>query len=418
MPQRWRNILLSLLVAPMLFTACKKQYSSDNPLTPVYTPSIIINSDNQVLYGLNPANGSRNWQFGLPLSIGTPFPAIQFQTSPVLYHNMVYILGNQTNFFLGDTLYKINGATGALVSKFVFTQPGVSFNVQATPVAYGGLIYIATTNDTLYAVDTAKGITQWKYSPGAGTGSMISSPVVHNDTLYGATTGGTVFALAATQTPSTTGAEVSAAWTYQNTNASFYSSPSISSPYLYIGSYMDSNMYCIPTQAPIGSTTNTPRWTYKTHGGIYSSPAAEFGVCVFGSTDFNVYCLDTFLTGTNTSPGARWITPTHSAVQSSPVLVDNVVYIGSNDYNLYAINIIDGSIKWKFASTALIKSSPLVYGSTVYIGSYDKYLYAVDTALGTLKWSYNTNGQIECSPVINDLSGTNEYNSQISGFTN
>ena len=98
-------------------------------------------------------------------------------------------------------------------------------------------------------------------------------------------------------------------------------------------------------------------------------------------------------------------------------MYNQVVYIGSHDYKLYALNIINGGVKWSFASKGLIKSSPVAYNGDIYVGSYDKYLYAVDTGTGTQKWAQNVNGQIECSPVIDDLTG-NSLNSGISGYSN
>jgi len=414
MPQRWRKILLSLLAAPVLFTACNRNFSSDNPITPSYIPSIIINSDNQVVYALDPTSGLKNWQYALPILAGTPSFPIHFQPSPLIYGGMVYMAEDMNYLGVCDTIYKINSSTGTLVTKIALS-PGVSSNVQATPVADANLIYVAATNGAadgvIYAIDTGTYVTKWSYDAGA---PIVSSPTIYNGQVYFATTGGTVFCLDKTLGTLT--------WNYTppisagSVPATFYSSPSICAPYLYIGSVADSNMYCIKLTS--STTTGVERWRYKTNGAIYSSPAANYGVCVFGSSDFNVYCLDTFLIGTATVPGARWVKPTSSAVESSPVINNGTVYIGSFDYNLYAFDIIHGNLRWKFASTSLIKSSPIVYGNSVYVASYDKYLYSVDTASGTLKWSYNTNGQIQCSPAIEDLSHINQNNSQISGFTN
>ena len=421
MPQRWRKILLSLLAAPVLFTACNRNFSSDNPITPSYIPSIIINSDNMVVYALDPTTGLKNWQCALPISASTPLGTelpIHFQPSPLVYGGMVYMAGTQTNPVpISDTIYKINSSTGTLIKKiYLSNTSGIGNNVQATPIADANLIYVATTDygttgGTIYAIDTGTYVVKWSYSAGS---PIVSSPTIYNGQVYFATTGGTVFCLDKTLGTLT--------WNYTppisagSVPATFYSSPSICAPYLYIGSVADSNMYCIKLTS--STTTGVERWRYKTNGAIYSSPAANYGVCVFGSSDFNVYCLDTFLIGTATVPGARWVKPTSSAVESSPVINNGTVYIGSFDYNLYAFDIIHGNLRWKFASTSLIKSSPIVYGNSVYVASYDKYLYSVDTASGTLKWSYNTNGQIQCSPAIEDLSHINQNNSQISGFTN
>jgi len=54
----------------------------------------------------------------------------------------------------------------------------------------------------------------------------------------------------------------------------------------------------------------------------------------------------------------------------------------------------------------------------VYIGGYDKNFYAIDTATGDVKWKQNINGVIQASPLIDDLSGTNQINTAVSGYTN
>jgi outer membrane protein assembly factor BamB len=94
-----------------------------------------------------------------------------------------------------------------------------------------------------------------------------------------------------------------------------------------------------------------------------------------------------------------------------------VVYIASYDYNLYSLNIIDGTVKWKFATTGLVKSSPVPYNGSILVASYDGYLYAVDSSQGTLQWKYNVSGNIQSSPVVDNLTGGN-FVSQISGFVN
>jgi outer membrane protein assembly factor BamB len=448
MPQRWRSIALSLLSASLFFTACKKQSSSDTPLPTNYYPSVIINSDNQVVYAFDPSTGNKNWEFGMynPTNYGsispTNLPTIYFTPSPVLYNGMVYVAYVQ-RAGATDTIFKINSKTGALVAKILPNKSEV-FNIQATPVADGGLLYVAADNGHVFAIDTGTYALKWEFT--ANSSPIVSSPTIYNGNLYFATTGGTIYCIDKTLGPAGT-----ANWSYApevqgdtafyknnynpaldssllpslrgntNTLATFYSSPVIAPPYLYIGSVNDSNMYCLYL-TPAGSPTppiGQERWRYKTLGGIFSSPVGYAGTCIFGGSDFRVYCLDTTIDPMMKVivPPKRWIDSVHSSVYSSPYVVNQVVYIGSHDYNLYALNIINGGIKWSFASKGIIKSSPICYNGVLYVGSYDKYLYAVDTATGTLKWSKNTNGLIEDSPVVDDLSG-NSYNSGISGFYN
>lgn len=398
MSHRWRNILLSLSAASLLFASCKKNQSTDTPFPVSYSPSIIVTNDNQMVYAINPSTGAKNWEFQLPYF--PTIPASEFSPSPLLYNGMLYLASSYT-----DTIYKLNAKTGKLVKKLVVFPHG-PFTMQATPIADGKLLYLATSNDSLYAVDTGSGAATWVFGT---TAPLVSSPTIFSGCVFIANTDGHLYRI-----DKTTGVQV---WSYWASGAKFVSSPSICSPNLYVGSISDSSMYCLHT------LYGYPTWIYKTQGAIYSSPDVSTGKCIFGSTDFHVYCLDTSIAPNNPIPkyipSPIWIDSTHSQIYSSPLVSNNkdVVYVGGFDYRLYALNIINGKQKWVYPSVGIIKSSPLSYNGTVYFGSYDKYLYAIDSATGTLKWKYNTNGQIRSSPVVNDFSGK-QYNSQISGYTN
>jgi eukaryotic-like serine/threonine-protein kinase len=421
MVQSWRNtLLLSLSMVALFVTGCKNKLSDDNPLPIVFNNSVIINSDNQVLYAINPANGKKNWE--LSFTYLNTVPNTKYAASPVLYNGSIYLV-----FLNSDTLYKINSTTGAIEAKIVWY--GNSFATQATPVADANFIYIAGSNGVLYAVDTTGYTTNnWQYNTGSG---MLASPVVYSGQVYVATTGGHIINLEKTHGPALISGVWTPTWDYPGmgttSTANFVSSPAINGPYIYVGSVSDSSMYCVylATPTPLTTPLNTGvlRWTYKTQGAIYSSPTIYGGRCIFGSLDFNVYCLDTSiepLAPVNPTfiPRPIWVTTTGSQVYSSPLADNQIIYIGSNDENLYALNIIDGHQKWKFSTRGLIKSSPIVYRGTIYVGSYDKNIYAVDSATGTTKWSFDVNGPIECSPVYDDLNAMNGFNSAITGFVN
>ena len=412
-PKTWSRVLLSLLATSLLFTACKKEYSKDETLPAVYSPSIIVGSDNQVIYALNPANGDKNWE----LAMSSPIIA-----SPIVYGGMAYI-ANSTR----DSIYKVNAKTGEVVQRITFSGGGAG--VTATPIADGNLLYVASLDGAIYAIDTGSYTTKWSYNP--NTGGIQSSPTIYNGKLYFATTGGHIYSVDKTSGPNTSTGVPLPVWDYPGlgnvATAKFVSSPTIAAPYLYIGGANDSNMYCIfldttvrGVHMPTFPDTGVARWIYKAQGNIVSSPAAYGGNCIFGCNDFRVYCLDSIidpLMGIMT-PTPRWIAQLTSEVASSPYAVNQVVYIGCKDYQLYALNILNGAQRWAFSTSGVITSSPLVYNGTIYIGSYDKFLYAVDSARGTLKWSKNINGQIQCSPVIDNFTSLTGFNSQVSGYTN
>jgi len=420
MSHRWRNVLLSLPVALLLFASCSKKFSSDNPLVIASIPSVIISSDNNVLYGINPQNGQKNWSFGMPNITGTPGwggnPVIQ--PSPLLYNEVVYMASA-----CSDTIYKLNSATGTLIKKITMPYQ-VGFTVQATPIADANLIYIATTNDTLYAIDTGTYAIKWKFGSPTDMTSLIASPTIYNGNVYIASVGGHVFCLNKTTGPDASGNPI---WDYPGQGvtapipASFTSSPAIDGQQLYIGSVSDSNLYAIYINpaivAGVVPTTAVLHNTFKTGGKITSSPTTVGGFIYFGSWDFSVYCIDSNTIG---SEGYVWRYQTTSSVGSSPVIQNNVLYIGSYDYNLYALNLVDGRLKWgaPFKTKGLIKSSPVPYNGEIYVGSYDNYMYAVDSATGTLRWQYYVGGNIECSPVIDNLNPAQNtlYNSGVSGY--
>lgn len=426
--QRWSKILLSLLATSSLFAACKRPTSSsDNPLPTESHPSIIVNSDNQVIYAIDPETGQKNWELSLPLPPTGGTGILPFTPSPLLYMGRLYVSTglNDASGTPNSKLYKIDARTGKIVKEIQIAGVTASYLISATPVADANLIYVPTSIGTLYAIDTGTAIVKWSFTPFEPGASLVASPTVANGRVYIATTTGHIYSIDKTSGPDGSG---NPKWDWPGvgvtSTASFISSPAVDTHYLFVGSTTDSNMYCIYVNPPVlGATPEVglARWTYKTKGAIYSSPTAYKGTVLFGSNDFHLYCLDTFIYPfapyNQFVPKPRWVDSAHSEIYSSPIAVGNTVYFASKDYRLYCANILNGGIKWYFNTNGLIKSSPVPYRDKVYIASFDKALYAVDTALGTAKWTYPIGGQMSGSPVIDDLSG-HSFNSGISGLTN
>ena len=176
MSHRWSSLILSLAIAVILFTSCGKKYSSDKPLPVSYYPSVIISSDDYVVYAINPATGLKNWQFSMPYNaLGTA--GAPFKPSAIVYHERVYLTAANS-----DTVYKLNSNTGALIAKLVPTGNPV-FTVIGTPIADANLLYIATTNGILYAIDTGTGTTKWSFTNADGS-PFYASPVIYNNNIY------------------------------------------------------------------------------------------------------------------------------------------------------------------------------------------------------------------------------------------
>ena len=400
MTQRFAKTLLAFCWVAFVFSACSKKYSTDDAITPQYSPSVIMGSNSHILYGINPITGAKNWELSLP---GTIY------ASPLTYRGRLYIGISTSTAGNTDTLYKINPQTGKIVMR-MYVAGASPFSIKATPIADGKLIYLATTNDSVYALDTGTAVVSWRV--GIDGTSIESSPVLLGDQLYVATLGGTIVAL-----DKTTGYPVGTSgpvWSYTapGTGKSFFSSPAINDSLLFIGC-TDSAVYCLNLKKAMPYTPGSLNWIFKTKGTVLSSPLAIAGRCIFGCSDYYVYSVDA-ITG-----DSNWHYKTQTEVVSSPVISadKSLIYIGGTDHVLYALEIAEGHVRWTYPTNGSIRSSPLVYKGIVYVGSYDQVLYAIDGTFGNLKWTKTIGVQMDCSPAVEDFTNV-QHNSQISGYTN
>jgi outer membrane protein assembly factor BamB len=150
------------------------------------------------------------------------------------------------------------------------------------------------------------------------------------------------------------------------------------------------------------------KWTYRTRGEVFSSPAVVSGTIYFGSYDGMVYAVDAE-TGTQ-----LWAFPTGSPVRSSPAVDGRMVYVGSNNGNVYALDANTGEKQWQFPAKLPVFSSPSVMNGVVYVGSGSTdqvdlsrdptkdagIIFALDAKTGTERWSFSTPGIVLSSPAI------------------
>jgi|GEM_PF-1387293 len=159
----------------------------------------------------------------------------------------------------------------------------------------------------------------------------------------------------------------------------------------------------------VDEDTGEKEWTFETGSVVRSSPTVVDGVVYVGSNDNYVYALD-LETGDE-----LWAFEADSVVYSSPTVSDDTVYVASHDgtqsrfpslqsFNgtLFAINASSGEERWSFDTGDYLRSSPTVYNDTVYVTSQDNYLYALDAATGNLTWKEEGLEDIYSSPIVAD----------------
>ncbi len=248
----------------------------------------------------------------------------------------------------------------------------------------------------------------WTYCTGA---AVSSSPAVHAGVVYIASTDSTLTALNIQ-----TGKML---WNIQ-TDAAIYSTPVIQNGLLYICS-LDGTIYAVDAQS--GYT----RW--RTHvptegAKIWSSPVVVDGLLLVGVASTlqekpkipgQLLAFD-IKTGklhwqvfvqANHAPGAGvWSSPAIDAAQ-------HVVYVGTGDPDdgVLALNIQDGSMRWHWRSTLHdvndtdVGSGPVLYTDRqgrehVAVGGKDGFLYSLDSGNGQVLWKTRVGEHVFSSPAF------------------
>ncbi len=124
-------------------------------------------------------------------------------------------------------------------------------------------------------------------------------------------------------------------------------------------------------------------WSFKTGGGVASSPTVVGGIAYFGSWDGYEYAVDA------TTGALKWKTfigitdygvtncayPTKLGVTSSAAVQNGVVYVGGGDSYWYALSASNGSVLWRVFTGDNSATgghynwaSPLLYNGSAYIG--------------------------------------------------
>jgi outer membrane protein assembly factor BamB/predicted phosphodiesterase len=135
------------------------------------------------------------------------------------------------------------------------------------------------------------------------------------------------------------------------------------------------------------SSTGKIVWTYKTNGKIYSTPTVYKNTVWCASTDSCLY-------GLNLNNGKkRFKLKTEKAVVASPVCTNEKVILAGGDGHCRAWMVTNGKLAWDFNGIKnFVVTRPLVKDRTVFFGSWGNEFYAIDIQNGTLKWKW-TNGQ-------------------------
>ena len=306
------------------------------------------------------------------------FPQAPANTN-VIVSQPIRVLSNTAMFFRSLQAAVV---PGTLRWKVQLSNPnlnigdGFGHGVDATPTLSpdGTTIYIASTDNQLFAIDLFTGTTNWQDNIYTTNAFNTNSGDIGGVGSVAVGAGGVI----------------------------------------YIG-YLDGNLYSIN---PNGST-NWIRNT-GTNTAVFSTPALSSNGLIYVGTDEH-YDSDTqYISGltafTNYNGHTNWfLAPQGIAyncglgdIYSSPAVgADGTIYFVAEDARLYAVTP-SGNVKWFLPVPAHGEpDSSVAIGSdgTLYVGSASWYFYAV-TPDGSLKWAFNVNevdagdGPVSCAPTI------------------
>jgi len=303
-------------------------------------------------------------------------------------------------------VYESPGPGGPVVVKWTFKAGGP---IVTSPAVADGVIYIASLDGHLYAIDLETGKEKWNFKSRM---PIMSSPALADGTLYFVSSAGSLVALNAADgavrwvfateferrfEAKNLHGYLSAAQTIPDAWDIFVSSPAVVRGTVFFGSG-DGNVYAVAAEGGV------LRWKFPTRDVVHASPAVDHGTVFVGSWDSNLYALDaeTGQEKWSFKSGEDPVIHNQVGFQSSPAIVDGVVYAGCRDAHVYAIDAATGRKKWDYpTSKSWVIGTPAVRDGMVFVGTSDSSRFmALDAKTGRLRFNFDTGAYVFSSAAL------------------
>src|SRR5579872_7517969 len=128
--------------------------------------------------------------------------------------------------------------------------------IEGAPTVKDGVVYVASLDEHLYALELATGKKKWEYKGGP----FKAAPSIHNGCVYIGDSDGVFHCVDASNGQKK--------WTYA-TDGEIISSANFSGDLILFGSY-DESLYCL-------TKDGKEKWKFKTNGPVNGSPAVADG---------------------------------------------------------------------------------------------------------------------------------------------
>jgi len=318
--------------------------------------TIYIGSGDGSVYAIDSSSGDVEWEFETDDEI---------RSSPTVADGTVYIGSND------GSVYALSADSGDL--EWEFETDG---DVDSSPTIVDDTLYIGSDDNYVYALSADSGDVEWEFET---DGRVFSSPTVADGTVYVGSYDDNLYALSADSG--------SLEWEHEQENfGSVQSSPVVEDDTVYYGVRGGDGVVAL------SADSGDVEWVNDDANNVGSSPVVEDGTVYIGGG-----WADTVLALSADSGDVEWEFEADDWVFSSPTLADGTVYIGSEDGSFYALSADSGDVEWEFEADDSVESSPTVADGTLYVGSDDGNLYALSADSGDELWSYETDGAMSYS---------------------
>ncbi len=275
---------------------------------PLLTPDgsqLLVGDYNKNLYSLDPVNGTMIWTFSVDNG--------RWIGSPLVFNNLIYAPCSDNNMYVLDL-------QGNLQWKF-----NTKAALWAKPVTDGKVIYLASMDHWIYALQPSDGTVIWKTDSG---GAMVASPALDSNGI------------------------------------------------LYVGTLANE---LIAVQSSDGKIL----WRTTVSGGIWSTPALNDGIMYVGDLSGTIYFISA------SDGKIQFQQDTTSSITGTPAIIPDGIVFGNEAGTLSALDFNGKSLwpktfNGKLYTSPAYQTDQIIVAITA---SSDNLLVSLDTS-GNQKWAF------------------------------
>jgi outer membrane protein assembly factor BamB len=246
-------------------------------------------------------------------------------------------------------------------------------SIKSSPVVVDGVVYVATTDGHVHALDLFNGDVLWRYpsEDGESAGRIIAGLAYADGYVYAGTEEGSLLLI--------------------NPDGTLHCQSDLGAPIVVNPLVVDGKAYVssgqiihiLPTGVCEVPVTEAVQFLSETVVDV--APAVVGDLIYIPNADFlNAVDLAAVESGVSSPEEAHhWSEGKVNAdgkIASPPVVTDDAVYFGTETGTVYAVDSDTGDLLWDWTTGNYVRASPVVIDGAVYIASGDGNVYAIGPA--------------------------------------